>query len=97
MHESLEEFLKKYGDKTLYLATTKGQRSYGQASYEPGAMFLFGRETSGLPSELIRANEEKTIRIPMSAATRERSLNLSNSVAIVLFEALRQHGFPGME
>ena len=59
-------------------------------------MFLFGRETRGLPKELIIRYNDTTIRIPMSENTRLRSLNLANSVNIVLFEALRQNGFPGL-
>ncbi|MDD2483525.1 MAG: tRNA (uridine(34)/cytosine(34)/5-carboxymethylaminomethyluridine(34)-2'-O)-methyltransferase TrmL [Eubacteriales bacterium] len=96
VHEDLDAFLKKYGDRPLYLATTKGKRSYTEPHYEENAMFLFGRETSGLPRELIEENEEKTIRIPMSADTRLRSFNLSNSAAVIIFEALRQMDFPGL-
>ena len=59
-------------------------------------MFLFGRETRGLPKELISRYNDTAIRIPMSENTRLRSLNLANSVNIVLFEALRQNGFPGL-
>ena len=96
IHENLEEFLEKYKERPMYLATTKGQRYYTEATYEEDAMLLFGRETAGLPKEFIAANTEKTIRIPMSADTRLRSFNLSNSAAIVVFEALRQLGFPGL-
>ena len=96
VHESLDDFLAKYGERPLYLATTKGKRSFTEPLYEENAMLLFGRETAGLPRTFIEANFEKTIRIPMSADTRLRSLNLSNSAAIVVFEALRQLGFPGM-
>ena len=60
-------------------------------------MLLFGRETAGLPRDFIARNEERSLRIPLSEDTRLRSLNLSNSVSIVLFEALRQMGFPGLE
>ena len=96
IHENLEEFLEKYKERPMYLATTKGQRYYTEATYEDDAMLLFGRETAGLPKEFIAANTEKTIRIPMSEDTRLRSFNLSNSAAIVVFEALRQLGFPGL-
>lgn len=97
VHESLEEFLKKYKDMPMYLATTKGIRRYTDVVYEENAMLLFGKETAGLPRELIEENKERTIRIPMSQDTRLRSLNLSNSASIVLFEALRQQNFPNLE
>ena len=80
----------------MFLATTKGVMNYSEAEYRDGDMILFGRETAGLPKEFIEENREKTIRIPMSGDTRLRSLNLSNSAAIVLYEALRQLGFPGL-
>ena len=96
VHENLEDFLEKYKGRPMYLATTKGQRYYTEAAYEEDAMLLFGRETAGLPREFIAANIEKTIRIPMSEDTRLRSFNLSNSAAVVVFEALRQLGFPGL-
>jgi len=96
VHESLEDFLKKYADRPMYLATTKGTRAYHEPRYEEDALLLFGKETEGLPRRLIAENMEKTIRIPMSEDTRLRSFNLSNSAAIVVFEALRQLGFPGL-
>jgi len=64
--------------------------------YETGAMLLFGRETKGLPHELLTKNEDRVIRVPMLPDERLRSLNLANSVAIVLYEALRQRGFDGL-
>lgn len=97
VHESLEEFLKKYKDMPMYLATTKGIRRYTDVFYEENAMILFGRETAGLPRTLIEEYKDRTIRIPMSKDTRLRSLNLSNSANIVLFEALRQQNFPDLE
>jgi len=97
IHESLEEFLKEYADSRMFLATTKGGRLYADVRFQEGDMILFGRETAGLPADFIEANREKTIRIPMSADTRLRSLNLSNSVSIILFEALRQWGFQGLK
>ena len=60
-------------------------------------MSLFGRETKGLPKDFIQEHREGAVRIPMSEQTRLRSLNLSNSVSIILFEALRQNGFPGLQ
>ena len=65
--------------------------------YKDGDMFLFGRETAGLPKDFIAANQEMTVRIPMSKETRMRSLNLANCGNIILFEALRQMGFPGLK
>ena len=97
VHESLAEFLKEYKDMPMYLATTKGIRNYTDAFYEENALLIFGRETAGLPRDFIEKHKDRTIRIPMSKDTRLRSLNLSNSVSIVLFEALRQQGFPDLE
>lgn len=94
VHESLEDFLAEYGDRRMFLATTKGGMKYTDASFQDGDMLLFGRETAGLPRELIEARKDCAIRIPMSKNTELRSLNLSNAVSIVLFEALRQLGFP---
>lgn len=97
VHESLDEFMEKYKDANKYLATTKGGMVYSDAKFKDGDMILFGKETKGLPKDLIEANADKAIRIPMSADTRLRSLNLSNCANIILFEALRQIGFPGLE
>lgn len=94
IHESLPDFLEKYTGRPMYLVTTKGIRSYTDVKFEPDAMLLFGKETAGLPPEFIRSNIERTIRIPMGDNTKLRSLNLSNSAAIVIYEALRQLGFP---
>ncbi len=97
VHESLDAFLEKYGAHTLYLATTKGGKRYTDVKFRDEDMILFGRETAGLPKEFIAAHPETSIRIPMSADTRLRSFNLSNSANIILFEALRQLNFPGLE
>ena len=94
VHESLEVFLAEYGDRRMFLATTKGGIKYTDASFRDDDMLLFGRETAGLPRELIEARKDCAIRIPMSKSTELRSLNLSNAVSIVLFEALRQLDFP---
>ncbi len=96
IHESLNEFLKIYGERNLYLATTKGGRVYTEIQFQEEDMILFGKETAGLPRDFICENEEKAIRIPMSKDTRLRSLNLANSVNIILFEALRQLEFPDL-
>ncbi len=97
VHKSLEDFLEKYGDRNMYLATTKGNKLYSEVSYKDGDMLLFGKETAGLPKDFIEKNQNKTVRIPMSMDTRLRSLNLSNSANIILFEALRQLGFPNLK
>lgn len=97
VHESLDDFMKKYGDHNLYLATTKGGHIYTEVQYQDEDMILFGKETAGLPKDFIAEHEDKAIRIPMSADTRLRSLNLSNCANIILFEALRQLDFPGLK
>lgn len=97
VHESLDDFMDKYKDKRKFLATTKGGKIYTEFEYRDDDMFLFGRETKGLPRDFIAQNEEMAIRIPMSENTRLRSFNLSNSANIILFEALRQLGFPELK
>lgn len=101
IHESLDDFMKKYGkegeNRTMYLATTKGTHRYTDIEYRDGDMLLFGKETAGLPRDFIAEHEENAIRIPMSENTRLRSFNLANSANIIMFEALRQLGFPGLE
>lgn len=95
VHESLAEFLEKYEkDHRMYLATTKGNHLYTDVTYQDEDMILFGRETAGLPRDFIAAHADTAVRIPMSEDTRLRSFNLSNSANIILFEALRQLGFP---
>lgn len=97
VHESLEAFMEKYGDQRLWLATTKGGSMYADVQFEDGDFIMFGRETRGLPRDFISEHEEGAIRIPMSENTRARSFNLANSANIILFEALRQLGFPGLK
>lgn len=99
VHESLKDFMSKYGDgkSRLFLATTKAEHIYTDPEYRDEDMFLFGRETAGLPRDFIDAHKEGAIRIPMSESTRLRSFNLANSANIILFEALRQLGFPGLK
>lgn len=97
IHESLGDFMQKYEGRRMYLATTKGGSLYTEAQFRDEDMILFGKETAGLPRDLIKAREAEAIRIPMVAETALRSLNLSNSVNIILFEALRQMGFPGLK
>jgi len=96
VHESIDDFMEKYANESLYLATTHGGVRYTDVHFEAGSFILFGRETAGLPKDLIAANPERAIRIPMGNDPDLRSLNLSNAAAVVLYEALRQHGFPGL-
>ena len=94
VHESLDEFLEDHSGRTMYFATTKGEKRYTDVEFCDGDMIVFGRETAGLPPDIIQRYKSLAVRIPMSADTRLRSLNLANSVNIILFEALRQLDFP---
>lgn len=94
VHESWEDFLAANPGAVLHFATTKAPRDYCQAVYGPDDYLVFGRETRGLDEALLAANYDRCIRIPM--VSEARSLNLSNAVAVVLYEALRQQGFPGL-
>lgn len=93
-HDNLTEFFKAYPDGPFHLATTKGGRVYTEVEYGPDDFLLFGKETAGLPQDILQRYQDCCIRIPM--LSEARSLNLSNSVAVILFEALRQNGFPGL-
>lgn len=97
VHESLDDFMRTHEGKSMYLATTKGGCIYSDVEFKDEDMILFGKETAGLPKDFIAAHEDKAIRIPMSEDTRLRSLNLSNCANIILFEALRQQGFPNLK
>ena len=77
------------------MATTKARKIYTEVSYDPDCYIMFGKESAGIPEDLLVQNKEGCIRIPMME--KIRSLNLGNSVAIVLYEALRQNGFSGLE
>ncbi|MCR4991290.1 MAG: tRNA (cytidine(34)-2'-O)-methyltransferase [Lachnospiraceae bacterium] len=90
-----EEFRKKNPGIKLWMATTKAKRSYADVRFGKDDFIMFGKESAGIPEEILVENEENCIRIPMNEDIR--SLNLSNSVAIVLYEALRQNDFEGME
>ena len=91
----LEDFLAAHGEDELHLFTGHASRAYTDVSFGPDAFLLFGRESRGLPRELLEARPEACLRIPMREGLR--SLNLSNAVAIALYEALRQQAFPGLE
>ncbi len=94
VHENFAEVLAAYPDAPYFYASTKARRGYAQVSYPEDAFLVFGKESRGLPENLLARVYDRCIRIPMIAGAR--SLNLSNSVAIVVYEALRQHGFEGM-
>lgn len=93
-YDSFKELRERYADGTFYYSTTKALHSYTDISYLEDCFLVFGKETAGLPEELLKENREYCIRIPMRENIR--SLNLSNSVAIVLYEVLRQHEFKGL-
>ena len=90
-----EDFLEKNPNAKIYMATTKGKHVYSDVDYENDCYIMFGKESAGIPEEILAHHKEQCIRIPMQSEIR--SLNLSNSVAIVLYEALRQNEFKGMQ
>ncbi len=94
VYENLDEFFQKNDTSKFYFATTKGHKSYTDFNFEEGAYLLFGKETAGLPKDILARYPERTMRVPMVEDERARSLNLSNSVAIIVYEALRQLKFP---
>lgn len=93
-HEHLAELWSAYPASTFWYASTKAERRHSDICFGPNDFLVFGKETKGLPEELIHSHLETALRIPMIDAAR--SLNLSNSVAIVAYEALRQLGYPGL-
>jgi tRNA (cytidine/uridine-2'-O-)-methyltransferase len=93
-YDGLEDFFRRTVGTYFYL-TTKGGQVYSEVAYPPDSFLLFGREDAGLPEALLAAAPERCLRIPMKGEAR--SLNLSNSVAIVAFEALRQWDFPALQ
>ncbi len=94
VYPSLEIFLKEHGRARMHFATTKAPRAYHQAEYRADDFLVFGCETRGLPETLLSRVYERCVRIPMRQEAR--SLNLSNAVAVVLYEALRQTEFSGL-
>ena len=90
-----EEFLEMNPCAKIYMATTKSRQTYTEVSYEPDCYIMFGKESAGIPEEILVNHPDTCVRIPMIGETR--SLNLSNSVAIVLYEALRQNNFDHMK
>lgn len=91
VYESYEDFLAKNPNAKIFYATTKAKRCYSEVSFGPDDFIMFGKESAGIPEEILVDNESTCIRIPMWGDIR--SLNLGNSVAVILYEALRQNGF----
>lgn len=94
IYDDYSDFLKKNPNVKIYMATTKAHQTYTEVSYEDDCYIMFGKESAGIPEEILVEHEKDCIRIPMIGDIR--SLNLSNSVAIVLYEALRQNNFANM-
>ena len=94
-YENWDEFQAKHTGKSIYYFSTKAPRCYTEARFEEEVYLVFGKETAGLPVPLLRENYDRCLRIPMLEGTR--SLNLSNSAAIAVYEALRQRGFEGLK
>lgn len=95
VYDSMDELMAEYPDASMHFLSTKAPRGYTEVSYKPDDFLVFGCETKGLPESLLTRVYDRCVRIPMVAGAR--SLNLSNSVAIVLYEALRTQGFAGMQ
>ncbi len=93
-YEGLDDFFEKNKGGSFFYLTTKGRRIYTEVSYPDNTFILFGREDAGLPEELLKDNEERSLRIPM--VSDARSLNLSNTAAIVTYEILRQWNYPDL-
>lgn len=94
VYDCYEDFLEKNPNAKIYMATTKAKHTYTEVSYEPDSYIMFGKESAGIPEDILVNHPETSIRIPMIGDIR--SLNLGNSVAIILYEALRQNQFSHM-
>ena len=94
VYDNYEDFLEKNPGAKIYMATTKAKQVYTEVSYEPDCYLMFGKESAGIPEEILVKHPDTAVRIPMIGDIR--SLNLGNSVAIMLYEALRQNGFSSM-
>ena len=95
VYSDYQDFLDKNPGAKIYMATTKAHKVYTEPEYEPDCYIMVGKESAGIPEEILLDNQENCVRIPMWGDIR--SLNLSNSVSIVLYEALRQNGFEKMQ
>lgn len=93
-HENFDEVLEKYKNHHFHYCSTKAVKIYSDAKYEKEDLLVFGKETAGIPEEILKVNWENTVRIPMQEGAR--SLNLSNAVAVVAYEALRQQNFESL-
>jgi len=93
-YDSLDDFMRINAGEQMYFFTTKGRNNYSDVKYPERVFLLFGKETAGLPEELLYKNPDRCVRIPMR--DKLRSLNLSNTVAIAVYEVLRQHDFKGL-
>ncbi len=94
VYDNYRDFLEKNPGAKVYMATTKAPKTYSDIRFEPDCFIMFGKESAGIPENILLENQENCMRIPMTGEIR--SLNLSNSVAIVLYEALRQNHFENM-
>lgn len=94
IHESLDDFFDKYPRGEFYFSTTRGNKLYTEVEYKENSFIVFGKETAGLPQEIHENYSDRRIKIPMIENSDARSLNLSNSVSIIVYEALRQLDFP---
>ena len=94
VYDDFNDFCERNPGAKIYMATTKAHKTYTEVSYEPDCYIMFGKESAGIPEEILVDHEDTCVRIPMIGDIR--SLNLSNSVAIVLYEALRQNHFDHM-
>ena len=95
-YENYQEFVQKNPEAKIYYATTKTDAFHSDVNYEDNCYIMFGKETAGIPLEILNQSKETCIRIPMLNVDKARSLNLSNSVAIVVYEVLKQWNYPGM-
>ena len=95
VYENYQDFLERNPGAVIYMATTKARKIYTEVSYEPDCYIMFGKESAGIPEEILVENQERAVRIPMNPQIR--SLNLSNSAAIIVYEALRQNHFSHMQ
>ena len=95
-YENLDDFFEKNKDGEFFYFSTKAQKIYSEIEYPDNCYLVFGKETAGLPEELLYRNPERCVRLPMINNSDARSLNLSNSAAIGAYEVLRQWGFPEM-
>ncbi len=96
-YEDLNDFFEKNKDGHFFYFSTKATKIYSDAEYPDNSYLVFGKETAGLPEDLLFANPEKCVRLPMIDNSAARSLNLSNTVAIGVYEVLRQWGFPELK